>query len=151
MSTKKPGQLFVLFLLLLSAALTAFFIISEDYYDYTSGSIDAAAQSATLDKDDLKKLASAQQEELNTDIKFRNFFITDTRAKQVELYADFNNWGQNPIVLKPYSRGYFEISLALPAGEYKYVFHIDGKDVLDPNNLDRTEFNGRTVCIKTIK
>ena len=130
MSTKKPGQLFVLFLLLLSAALTAFFIISEDYYDYTSGSIDAAAQSATLDKDDLKKLASAQQ---------------------VELHADFNNWGQNPIVLKPYSRGYFEISLALPAGEYKYVFHIDGKDVLDPNNLDRTEFNGRTVCIKTIK
>ena len=151
MSTKKPGQLFVLFLLLLSAALTAFFIISEDYYDYTSGSIDAAAQSATLDKDDLKKLSSAQREELNTDIKFRNFFITDTRAKQVELHADFNNWGQNPIVLKPYSRGYFEISLALPAGEYKYVFHIDGKDVLDPNNLDRTEFNGRTVCIKTIK
>ena len=151
MSTKKPGQLFVLFLLLLSAALTAFFVISEDYYDYTSGSIDTAAQSATLDKDDLKKLASAQREELNTDIKFRNFFITDTRAKHVELQADFNNWGQNPIVLKPYSRGYFEISLALPAGEYKYVFHIDGKDVLDPNNLDRTEFNGRTVCIKTIK
>ena len=96
-------------------------------------------------------MASAQREELNTDIKFRNFFITDTRAKHVELQADFNNWGQNPIVLKPYSRGYFEISLALPAGEYKYVFHIDGKDVLDPNNLDRTEFNGRTVCIKTIK
>ncbi len=151
MSAKKTGPLFVLFLLLLSAALTAFFVLSEDYYDYSSASIEAAAQSATLDKDDLKKLASPQREELNTDIKFRNFFITDTRAKHVELQADFNNWGQNPIILKPYSRGYFEISLALPAGEYKYVFHIDGKDVLDPNNLDRTEFNGRTVCIKTIK
>lgn len=151
MSTKKTGPLFVLFLLLISAALTAFFVYSEDFYDYTAGAIEASAQSATLDKDDLKKLASPPRQALNTDIKFRNLFITDTRAKQVELHADFNNWGKNPIILKPYSRGYFEISLALPAGEYKYVFHIDGKDVLDPNNLDRTEFNGRTVCIKTIK
>lgn len=151
MSSKKPGQLFVFFLLLLSAALTAFFVVAEDFYVYTADSIDTAAQSATLDKDDLKTLATTPGETLNTDIRFRNFFITDTRAKRVELHADFNNWGENPIVLKPYSRGYFEISLALPVGEYQYVFHIDGKDVLDPNNLDRTDINGRTVCIKTIK
>lgn len=151
MSTKKPGQLFVLFLLLLSAALTTLFIVGEDFYAYTSGAIESAAQSATLDKDDLKTLATPSRETFNTDIRFRNFFITDTRAKHVELLADFNDWGKNPIVLKPYSRGYFEVSLALPAGEYKYVFHIDGKDVLDPNNQDRTQFNGRTVCIKTIK
>lgn len=151
MSTKKPGQLFLPFLLFIAGALTTFFVVAEDFYTYTSGSIESAAQSATLDKDDLKKLAAPVSPSFNTDIKFRNFFITDTRAKHVELQADFNDWGKTPIVLKPYSRGYFEISLALPAGEYKYVFHIDGKDVLDPNNLDRTEVNGRTVCIKTIK
>ena len=50
-----------------------------------------------------------------------------------------------------FPRGYFEISLALSAGEYKYVFLVDGKEVPDPTNTDRVEENGRTVCIKTVK
>ena len=151
MSCKRPGALFSFFLLLICAVLIWLFVASEQYYTYASQTIDTAAQAVTLDKEDLKKLASPVKEKLDTEIKFRNFFITDTRAKKVELQADFNGWGKTPIILKPYSRGYFEISLALPAGEYKYVFVIDGKDVLDPNNLDRTEINGRTVCIKTIR
>lgn len=151
MSCKRPGALFSFFLLLICAVLIWLFVASEQYYTYASQTIDTAAQAVTLDKEDLKKLASPVKEKLDTEIKFRNFFITDTRAKKVELQVDFNGWGKTPIILKPYSRGYFEISLALPAGEYKYVFVIDGKDVLDPNNLDRTEINGRTVCIKTIR
>ena len=69
----------------------------------------------------------------------------------MQLQADFNGWGRTPIELKPYARGYFETSLALAAGEYKYVFVVDGKDFLDPMNLDRTVENGREVCIKTVK
>lgn len=151
MNYKKPGSLFVLFLLLLCVVLTGFFFLAEDYYDYAAGSIQAAAQNPTLDKDDLKTLNTPSKEKTEMPIRFRNFFITDTRAQEVQLQADFNGWGKTPIFLKPYPRGYFEISLALPAGEYKYVFVVDGKDVLDPNNQDRTEFNGRQVCIKTIK
>ncbi len=151
MSYKKPGALFALFLLILCAMLTWFFTASEDYYEYTAGAIEGSAQSATLDKSDLAKLAQPKKEKFNTEIKFRNFFLTAPGAKKVELQADFNGWGKTPIVLKPYSRGYFEISLALAAGEYKYVFVVDGKDVLDPSNLDRIEENGRTVCIKTVR
>lgn len=151
MSAKKPGTLFALFLLIVCASLTLFFSAGEDYYDYASGSVEAAASSATLDKDDLVSLARPAQEKLNTEIKFRNFFLTAPGAKTVELQADFNGWGKNPVRLQPYSRGYFETSLALAAGEYKYVFVVDGKDVLDPLNLDRTEENGRTVCIKTVR
>lgn len=151
MSVKKPGALFVLFLLLICATLTWFFASAEDYYDYASGSIEGSAQAATLDKDDLAALAKPKKEKFDTEIKFRNFFLTAPGAKKVELCADFNGWGETPIELKPYSRGYFETSLALAAGEYKYVFRVDGQDVLDPTNMDRVEENGRTVCIKTVR
>ena len=151
MNPKKPGTLFAFLLLVLCGVLTWFFVVAEDFYDYTASSVESAASSVTLDKEDLAKLAAPVQEKLNTEIKFRNFFITVPGAKTVELQADFNGWGKVPLILKPYARGYFEISLAVPAGEYKYVFVVDGKDVLDPNNLDRVEENGRMVCIKTVK
>ena len=151
MKSKTPGALFAVFLLLMCGTLTWFLTVSEDYYDYASSSIDAAASAATLDKEDLAKLAAASSEKLNTEVKFRNFFLTFPGAKKVELQADFNGWGKVPLELKAYSRGYFEISVALTAGEYKYVFVVDGKDVLDPNNLDRIEYDGRQVCIKTVR
>ncbi len=151
MNSKKPGTLFVLFLLLMCAALTLFFTAAEDYYDYASSSVEGAAQTAPLEKEDLLNLNKKTNEKFNTEIKFRNFFLTVPGAQQVELQADFNGWGKTPIKLKKYNRGYFEISLALPAGEYKYVFVADGKDVLDPTNQDRTQYQGRTVCIKTIR
>ena len=151
MSVKKPGALFAFFLLLICGALTWFLIVGEDYYDYVSSSVENTASARVLTKEDIAKLASPSQEKLNTDIKFRNFFLTFPGAEKVELQADFNNWGKIPLELKAFARGYFEISIALAAGEYKYVFVVDGKDVLDPNNLDRIEENGRTVCIKTVK
>ncbi len=151
MKTTKPGILFGVFLLLLCAVLVCFFTASEEYYGYAAASIEGAASAATLDKDAAAKLAAPVQEKLNTEVKFRKFFLTFPGAQKVELQADFNGWGQVPLELKAYPRGYFEISVALPAGEYKYIFAADGKDVLDPNNQDRTEYDGRTVCIKTVR
>lgn len=151
MNTKKPGVLFGFFLLLICAALTWFLTAGEDYYDYVSSSVESTAQAPTLQKEQADKLANRAPEKLNTDIKFRNFFLTFPGAEKVELQADFNRWGKIPLELQAYAKGYFETSVALAAGDYKYVFVVDGKDVLDPNNLDRTEENGRTVCIKTVK
>lgn len=151
MKKNKPGILFGLLLLLMCGVLVLFLTVSEEYYDYASNAIEGAASVATLDKQDLAKLTEPVQEKLNTEVKFRNFFLTYPGAQKVELQADFNGWGKVPLELKAYSRGYFEISVALTAGEYKYVFVVDGQDVLDPNNLDRREYQGRTVCIKTVR
>ena len=151
MNPKKPGALFSFLLLVFCAAVLLFLTVGQDYYQYTAGAIDNAASSAALDKEDVLKINTPTTEKLNTEIKFRNFFLTAPGAKKVELQADFNGWGQVPLPLKPYARGYFETSVALAAGEYKYVFVVDGQDVLDPTNLDRVEEKGRMVCIKTVK
>ena len=73
MNSKKPGALFVLFLLLMCATLTWFFTAGEDYYDYASGTVEGAAQTVPLEKDDLSALTKKPKEKFNTEIKFRNF------------------------------------------------------------------------------
>lgn len=151
MKNKQPGILFGIFLVLVCIVLTWFITAAEEYYDYTAGAIEQSAQTTAPDKEASKQVLQPAAEKLNTEIKFRNFFLTFPEAKKVELQADFNGWGQTPLLLHPYARGYFEVSVALAAGEYKYVFVVDGKDVLDPNNMDRMDYDGRTVCIKTVK
>ncbi len=148
---KAPGALFGLFLLLFVAVLTCFFAVSSDYYEYAAGSIENTASIAPLNKESLLLGATGGKTAYDTEVKYRKFFLTAPNAKHVELAADFNRWGKDPIVLTAYRKGYFETSVALTAGEYKYIFIVDGVETPDPVNKDRQEFNGRTVCIKTVK
>ena len=148
---KTPGVLFGVFLFLLIAGCVVFFIFSEDYVDYASATIETAARIRPLDKGQKLTISKPVPTAYNTEVKYRKFFITVPGAKKVELVADFNRWGKDPLVLKGYRKGYFETSVALTSGEYKYLFLVDGKDVLDPSNKDRTTVNGRTVCIKTVR
>lgn len=149
---KRPGPLFVLFLLLIAFTLTWFFVVSEDYYAFSSGTIESAASVAPLNKESFLTSKKAPTTSYDTEVKYRKFYLTAPGAKKVELLADFNRWGKDPIVLKPYRKGYFETSVALTGGEYKYVFSVDGKDTLDPMNKDRqTLADGREICIKTVR
>ncbi len=148
---KRPGALFAVFIFLFALGLLWFFTVAQDYYDYTAKTIEAAASTAPLNKGSVLAVATPARTPYNAEVKYRKFFITAPGAKKVELQADFNRWGQDPLELKGYRKGYFETSVALTGGEYKYVFVVDGKDVLDPSNQDRTDVNGRTVCIKTVR
>lgn len=149
---KRPGPLFVLFLLLIAFTLTWFFVVSEDYYAFSAGSIESASGVAPLNKESFLSRKKAPTVSYDTEVKYRKFYLTAPGAKKVELLADFNRWGKDPILLKPYRKGYFETSIALTGGEYKYVFSVDGKDVLDPMNKDRqTLADGREICIKTVR
>ena len=147
---KHPGVLFSLFLFLMVVLLIGFLSAMSDYYDDTSGAIENTASIAPLNKESLLA-RRAGSVAYDTEVKYRKFFITVPGAQQVELLADFNRWGKDRVLLKPYRKGYFETSVALTAGEYKYVFSVDGEDYLDPLNKDRQVINGREVCIKTVK
>lgn len=153
MKNKGLGVWFGIFILLICASLIGFISMGEEYYDYATTAVEMANAPSLPDKQAARQAVQMPMppDPVNTEIKFRNFFLTFPGAKKVELQADFNRWGKTPLVLSPYSRGYFEISVALAAGEYKYVFLVDGKDVLDPSNTDRTQYNGREVCIKTVR
>lgn len=148
---KRPGMFFALFLFLLAVVLMCFFVTSSDYYDYAANAIENTASIAPLNKESLIARQKVRAPSYDTEVKYRKFYLTVPGAKKVELAADFNRWGKDPIELKAYRKGYFETSVALTAGEYKYVFVVDGDDVLDPMNEDRQTVAGRRVCIKTVK
>ena len=134
----------ILALLILAACLAFALSAGKDYIMALNSSSSPAAVMPPPQN-------QAAQNQFDTEIKFRKFFLTVPGAKQVELAADFNNWGEVPVILTPYAKGYFEISVALAAGEYKYIFLVDGKEVLDPVNKDIAEFNGRQINIKTVR
>lgn len=150
-TTKKPGALFVLFLVLVMGALLWFLTTSRDYYDFTARTVERAAAVAPLHKEKLLQVNQYPAEPFNTEVKYRTFFLTYPGAEKVELLADFNRWGKDPLVLQNYKKNYFEISVALTSGEYKYAFLVDGKRVMDPTNMDRQMYNGQEVCIKTVR
>ena len=152
MKTTKTGGLFGVFLLLLIGSLVWAFCAWEEYYTFARQTVEGAARGVPLHKEDMNHRLAPAHTSYDTEVKYRTFFITAPGANQVELQADFNRWGKDPITLTPYKKGYFETSVALARGEYRYVFSVDGKDVLDPSNQDRQTLpGGREVCVKTVR
>lgn len=151
-TTKHTGRLFGVFLVLLIGALVWFFTAAEDYYNFAASSVMSAAATHPLHKEAMLAVRHPAPVSYDTQVKYRKFFITAPGAETVELLADFNGWGKQPLVLTPYKKGYFETSVALVGGEYKYVFRVDGKLVPDPSNQDRQTLpDGREICIKTVR
>ena len=133
----------ILPLIVLAAVLFAALAAGKDYYETYA----ARPARVVLPPSE----TSAKTKDADTEVRFRKFFITVYGAKEAELLADFNGFGREPIALTPYSKGYFEVTLALAAGEYKYLFLVDGNETLDPSNGDIIEHEGRKVCVKTVR
>ena len=150
-TTKKPGLMFVVMLLLTMGALLWMCSVVEDFYNFTARTVESASSVAPLSKESILEKSKYIPEKFNTEVKYRTFFLSAPGAQKVELVADFNRWGKDPLVLHGYKKGYFEISVALTSGEYKYAFLVDGQRVLDPINKDRRMYNGEEVCIKTVR
>lgn len=134
-------------LIILACILFGLIAVSKDYVQML---INLKVKTAPLQNVEQNQ-TKHPKEQFDTEVKFRKFYITAPGAKKVELLADFNGWGARPVVLKEYNKSYFDTTVAMSAGEYKYVFLVDGVEILDPTNKDRIEFNGREVCIKTVR
>ena len=151
-TTKQAGGLFAVFLLLLVGALLWFFNVADEYYTFMSGSVEGAVHTAPLHKEEMLARLTPAPVSYDNEVKYRKFFITVPQATHVELVGDFNRWGKDPIVLTPYKKGYFETSVSLASGEYRYAFLVDGKETPDPSNQDRQILpDGREVCVKTVR
>lgn len=61
------------------------------------------------------------------------FRIYAPNARYITLLGSFNNWDSEIDSMKKRSDGYFEIEKDLTAGEYTYLFRIDGELILDKN------------------
>ena len=55
------------------------------------------------------------------------FSLKATRAKEVSLLGDFNNWDADATPMKRDKDGIWKAILILSAGRYEFKFLIDGK------------------------
>ena len=71
------------------------------------------------------------------------FYCVQPRAKSVYLIGDFNNWNPYSHPMHRNERGWWEIEIDLPDGEYSYRFIVDGKHRVDPlgRNIKHDRFN----------
>jgi hypothetical protein len=68
-------------------------------------------------------------------------------ARRVEIGGDFNKWQLSPAIRAP--NGVWYVDLALPPGEYRYAFRIDGKEWRVPEGVAAAddEFGGKTAWL----
>ncbi len=84
-------------------------------------------------------------------IKFVTFRLHAPKAKSVAVIGEFNAWKGGTFILNLKAHGWWEASLALPAGRYHYLFLVDGKPMMDPNNVRSEETDGRRTSLKIVK
>lgn len=97
---KKPGVLFVVFLLLISVMLTWFFVTAEDFYDYAGNTIESSARVAPVTKEDATALLAPHKRGFNTEVKYRRFFITPPGPKRWNCWPILTAGGKTPLNLK---------------------------------------------------
>ncbi len=66
-------------------------------------------------------------------------FKTDVKVNEVTVSGSFNNWNKKSHRLKDTNgKGVYELGIPLDPGSYIYKFVVDGKEILDPTNPEKT-------------
>ena len=62
------------------------------------------------------------------------FSFESTKAREVSLLGDFNNWDPRAHPMKNDGNGRWNRTVVIPSGKYEYKFLADGQWLLDPCN-----------------
>ncbi len=71
-------------------------------------------------------------------------------AGKVALVGSLNNWSSNRNLLER-KEEQWECEIQLTPGEYRYIFIVDDNRILDPNNPNQEQIDGRAYSVITIK
>ncbi|MDR0295155.1 MAG: hypothetical protein LBH91_03055 [Prevotellaceae bacterium] len=58
-------------------------------------------------------------------------------ARRVAVKGEMNAWDSNITLLEQHSPGNWRLEIKLPAGNYQYLFVVDGKETLDTDNAEK--------------
>ncbi len=84
-------------------------------------------------------------------LRFVDFKLRSPGASKVFLIGEFNGWGSADLPMAEGSRGRWEITVPLPLGRHYYLFVVDGRPELDPNNRDTASYAGRIASVVVVK
>lgn len=85
------------------------------------------------------------------ELKFVKLSIKIQKASDIALIADFNRWDPSALKLIKKGKDQWEALVPLPPGKYRYLYLIDGQNILDPMNPDTETVSGKKVSVLTVK
>lgn len=65
-------------------------------------------------------------------------YVPGTKTEKVFVSGSFNNWSRDRNPLSETGGGVFEAAVPLDPGSYIYKFIVDGREILDPANPEKT-------------
>lgn len=71
------------------------------------------------------------------------------QATKISVIGNFNGWNADRNVLEK-KGDKWECSIPFPPGRYSYRFVVDGKEICDPDNPDRTTYRSKSYSVLTI-
>ncbi len=72
-------------------------------------------------------------------VQYKFTYKPNTKINSARVFGSFNNWNKdaNPMIYNQSGKEY-EVTIPLAPGRYNYKFFVDGKEIIDPANPDRT-------------
>ncbi len=61
-------------------------------------------------------------------------YHSDTDVDQVTVFGNFNFWNRTQLLMRRLDTGNFSLTVPFEPGQYEYLFSVDGKEILDPEN-----------------
>jgi len=99
-----------------------------------------------------KDITAKEKSRSVPDMALRNvkFSVKYPKAKEVDLVADFNLWGEHKVKLEDNGAGTFSKTVILPQGEYKYYYKVDGKEIKDASAIRSEVCGGKEVSVRVV-
>ncbi len=110
----------------------------------------SAAQPAPLRRTRPAFLPRPEEEREAPGVNLIRFEYRAPKAKAVVLTGDFNGWDKG-LPLDRRSDGFWQTELPLPAGEYHYLFEVDGRWSLDPAARKTARLGAQQVSVKVVR
>ncbi|HOW67510.1 MAG TPA: isoamylase early set domain-containing protein [Candidatus Paceibacterota bacterium] len=78
-----------------------------------------------------------------------NFMFIDAQAQSVSVIGDFNNWTPDAHPMRRLPDGGWHAQIPLCHGHHRYLFYVDGRQVLDPRaqGMARNEKNEKVSLV----
>jgi hypothetical protein len=146
---------------LLAAAFAAFVLISvpsvlfnnaiQKYFKFVNSWSVATIRPSRLSRLPEPHYRGARDGDLpQPELRFVKFSVKLAGAKKVKVAADFNKWNPDVLELSKRGKDVWETIVPLPPGKYRYLYNIDGQNVLDPMNPDTDMDSGRKISLLTV-
>ncbi len=87
----------------------------------------------------------------NDHIQMAHFLLEGyDQARKVSVVGNFNGWNADRNVFEKNGRRW-ECSVRVPRGKYAYRFVVDGNEICDPDNPERTTIRSESYSVLTIQ